>query len=262
MSLVSLSMEDFLHCNEHLMIIKGYALCRRPLDTGGSCLWETERPTDAGAGAQSCFVACFLCCLIATDHLKCMHKQRKFRSQTSHKRGTDGKAEMGGVREEQRRSKKIREEKVSEERRCRWRKGRKVAMHCVWTMICGPESSVWHSGLPAAGLIRPSLLWRCDIAVWRSAKASKWAASSAGRRPNGRLEGRQANARFEVRQFRKQRLALWAAGHGPDPSFTAMVPWRCHIAVWRSRKASKWAASSVGRRLEGRQANGRFEASF
>ena len=28
---------------------------------------------------------------------------------------------------------------------------------------------------------------------------------------------------FENRQFRKQRLALWAAGRGPDPSFTAMV---------------------------------------
>ena len=25
------------------------------------------------------------------------------------------------------------------------------------------------------------------------------------------------------RQFRKQRLAVWAAGHGPDPSFTATV---------------------------------------
>ena len=25
------------------------------------------------------------------------------------------------------------------------------------------------------------------------------------------------------RQFRKQRLAVWAAGRGPDPSFTAMV---------------------------------------
>ena len=24
-------------------------------------------------------------------------------------------------------------------------------------------------------------------------------------------------------QFRKQRLAVWAAGRGPDPSFTAMV---------------------------------------
>ena len=25
------------------------------------------------------------------------------------------------------------------------------------------------------------------------------------------------------KQFRKQRLAVWAAGRGPDPSFTAMV---------------------------------------
>ena len=33
--------------------------------------------------------------------------------------GTDGKAEIGGVKEEQRRSKKIREEKGLEERRCR-----------------------------------------------------------------------------------------------------------------------------------------------
>ena len=29
------------------------------------------------------------------------------------------------------------------------------------------------------------------------------------------------------KQFRKQRLALWAAGRGPDPSFTAMVFWPC-----------------------------------
>ena len=25
------------------------------------------------------------------------------------------------------------------------------------------------------------------------------------------------------KQFRKQRLAVWAAGRGPDPSFTAMA---------------------------------------
>ena len=29
------------------------------------------------------------------------------------------------------------------------------------------------------------------------------------------------------RQFRKQRLAVWAAGRGPDPSFTAMVCEAC-----------------------------------
>ena len=28
-------------------------------------------------------------------------------------------------------------------------------------------------------------------------------------------------------QFRKQRLALWIAGRGPDPSVTAMVFWPC-----------------------------------
>ena len=37
------------------------------------------------------------------------------------------------------------------------------------------------------------------------------------------LEG----VRLVSRQFRKRRLALWAAGHGPDPHFTAMVFWPC-----------------------------------
>ena len=47
-----------------------------------------------------------------------------------------GKAVMGRVREEQRRSKKIRAEKEPEERRCR-----KVAKHCVFPMICGSGGS-------------------------------------------------------------------------------------------------------------------------
>ena len=37
-------------------------------------------------------------------------------------------------------------------------------------------------------------------------------------------EGTQMEGLKQVsRQFRKQRLAVWAAGRGPDPSFTAMV---------------------------------------
>ena len=47
-------------------------------------------------------------------------------------RGPYRKAEVGRVKEEQGRSKKIREEKMSEERRF----GRKVANHCVFPMIC------------------------------------------------------------------------------------------------------------------------------
>jgi len=34
-----------------------------------------------------------------------------------------------------------------------------------------------------------------------------------------RMEG----LKLVSRQFRKQRLALWAAGRGPDPSFAALV---------------------------------------
>jgi len=50
---------------------------------------------------------------------------------------TDGKAEVGRVREEKSRREKIREEKGSEERSSDARKGRKVAKHCVFSMICG-----------------------------------------------------------------------------------------------------------------------------
>ena len=31
--------------------------------------------------------------------------------------------------------------------------------------------------------------------------------------------------------FRKRRLALWAAGRGPDPYFTAMVFWPCETGL-------------------------------
>ena len=41
------------------------------------------------------------------------------------------------------------------------------------------------------------------------------------------LEG----VRLVSRQFRKRRLALWAAGRGPDPHFTAMVFWPCETGL-------------------------------
>ena len=42
------------------------------------------------------------------------------------------------------------------------------------------------------------------------------------------LEG----VRLVSRQFRKRRLALWAAGRGPNPHFTAMVFWPCETGLW------------------------------
>ena len=37
--------------------------------------------------------------------------------------------------------------------------------------------------------------------------------------------------RLVSRQFRKRRLAVWAAGRGPDPYFTAMVFWLCETVL-------------------------------
>ena len=59
----------------------------------------------------------------------------------------DGKAEVGRVREEKRREEKRSEEKRREERKSQKkedsgaRKGRKVATHCVFPMICGSGGS-------------------------------------------------------------------------------------------------------------------------
>ena len=67
--------------------------------------------------------------------------RRKFRSQASNSMDR-WKAEMGRVREEKRRRKKIkkrREEKKKENPGAR--KGRKVAKHCVFPMICGSGGS-------------------------------------------------------------------------------------------------------------------------
>ena len=41
------------------------------------------------------------------------------------------------------------------------------------------------------------------------------------------------------RQFRKQRLAVWAAGRGPDPSFTAMVFESCDTVLGPKLTAGK-----------------------
>ena len=51
---------------------------------------------------------------------------------------TDGKAEVGRVREEKRRSEKIKSQKKEG---AGSRKGRKVAIHCVFQMICGSRGS-------------------------------------------------------------------------------------------------------------------------
>jgi len=86
----------------------------------------------------------------------------------------------------------------------------------------------------AVGPIHPSLPWcfgsatpPSDPSCARRKQASWQTAVQEGRQIEGLklviccIEG----LKLVSRQFRKQRLARWAAGRGPNPSFTAMVFW-------------------------------------
>ena len=53
----------------------------------------------------------------------------------------DGKAEVGRVREEKSRSEKIRDGESQKRQDAGARKGREVAIHCVFPMICGSRGS-------------------------------------------------------------------------------------------------------------------------
>ena len=79
------------------------------------------------------------------------------------------------------------------------------------------ESNVWQYGLPAVGPIRTSLPWGLGL------RDRPLSGALLAVQEGGRMEG----LRLVSRQFRKQRLAEWAAGCWLDPHFTAMVFWLC-----------------------------------
>ena len=105
---------------------------------------------------------------------------------------TDGKADVGRVSEEKRRSKKIREEKESEERRCRCAKKQESrANHGVFPMICGSRGS-----------------------KSRLAKA-------AGAEPSGQMRDAKLHAVVSRSTFRSQKLEI--AKPGRDPNYLKTI---------------------------------------
>ena len=92
--------------------------------------------------------------------------RRKFRSQTSD--NVDRwKAEMGRVREEKRIRKKIKKRKSPKKEDPGARKGRKVAKHCVFPMICG--SGGLKSRLAKAAGAEPAWEIKNCTPLWREA---------------------------------------------------------------------------------------------
>ena len=67
----------------------------------------------------------------------------------------DGKAEVGRVREKKSRREKIREENSEKKEDAGARKGRKVAKHSVFPMICGSGGSKRGLAKAAGGAIWP-----------------------------------------------------------------------------------------------------------
>ena len=88
----------------------------------------------------------------------------------------------------------------------------------LWAASRGPDPS-----------FAAMVFWCCDRFL--SPQLCKTKASCKRTRARWQLavqKGRQSQGLELVsRQFRKRRLALWAAGRGPDPSFAAMVFWCC-----------------------------------
>ena len=105
----------------------------------------------------------------------------------------------------------------------------------LWAAGCGPDPSVtamvfW----PCEGVLCPEL---CRMKVGRQSQGCVLALRGGGgvlgpelcrMKVSKQSHGRKKQGlKLVSSQFRKQRLALWAAGRGPDPSFTAMVFWPC-----------------------------------
>ena len=134
---------------------------------------------------------------------------------------TDGKAEVGRIREEKSRREKIREERRSEKRKSQKkedagaRKGRKVAIHCVFPLICGCGGSKSRfakaAGAEQSGQMRDEKL---HAVVARITFASEKAKNTSPSEHYWKLKGRKSACRYGVKHISKSKV-LKSDGLGP-----------------------------------------------
>ena len=99
-----------------------------------------------------------------------------------------------------------------------------------------------------AGILFESMIWRINESLNQGFSESVRARSvlhchgvwGLRQGPWTRADGRKKQGlKLVSRQFRKRRLAVWAAGRGPDPSFTAMVFEACDRVLGPELTAGK-----------------------
>ena len=112
----------------------------------------------------------------------------------------------------------------------------------VWAAGRGPDpfrtSLPWCFGSARKSGLWAELCWQCRKAGVLALRDRPLSGALLAVQEGGRMEGLN-------RQFRKQRLAVWAAGRGPGPHFTAMVFQLCETGLWaelcwQCRKAGEW----------------------
>ena len=100
--------------------------------------------------------------------------------------------------------------------------------------VLGPELTAGNSRPRARSVLHCHGVWGLRQGPWTH---GVWGLRQG---PWTRADGRkQQGLKLVSRQFRKQRLAVWAAGRGPDPSFTAMVFEACDRVLGLELTAGK-----------------------
>ena len=173
----------------------------------------------------------------------------------------DEKAEVGRVREEKRSSEKIRAEKSEKKEKAGARKGREVAIHCVFPMICG---SGWSKSrlAKAAGAEPPGQMKMKNCTpLWREAhfqvkSVKKWQArTTLGSWDVEKAHAVVARSTFPSQNvktttcldhfltFRRRKVDAVVA-RSTFPSHNAQNA-TCTDHVWRLRCGFAWPAQGI-----------------
>ena len=161
----------------------------------------------------------------------------------------DGKAEVGRVREEKSRSEKIRDGESQKRQDAGARKGREVAIHCVFPMICGSGGSKSNlakaAGAEPAGQMRDE---KVRAVVARSTFPSKKGRNTSRSKHFWKLSCRKSARRCGAKHISKSKVSK---SHGLRPVLEVEMSKKCtplwHEAHFQVKSVKKpWSQTSFG----------------
>ena len=138
-----------------------------------------------------------------------------------------------------------------------------------WAVGRGPDPSLAAMVFWCCDTVLSPQLCRTKASCKRTQASGELPAARGGRQVGswqGRKAGKSQGLELVSCRFRKSRLAVWAAGRGPDPSFTAMVFWCCDTVLspqlCRTKASCKRTQASGELAVQKGRQKSRFGASF